>query len=111
MEIDFKYTAEKNRIVTYYNVRGQQVKTYELWQLEKFVTDNKLNLSYDWDSECGTGMVSDPNTDFTEKEVYQDVTDYLDENWDKVTEDFYNAMNHTEFKSENKPNQLNSKKL
>jgi len=106
MVIDFKYTEEKNRIVTYYNVRGQQVKTYELWQLEKFVTDNNLNLSYVCDSDGGTGMVSDPNTDFTEKEVYQEVTDYLDENWDKVTEDFYNAMNPTEFKSQNTPNQI-----
>lgn len=100
MVIDFKSTGEQHGVIYYYNVRQ-----YPLSKLEEWVKKNNLNLSYEHDSEGGTGMVSDPNTNFAEKEFYQDMTDYLDNNWAKVTEDFYNAMNTNEYKSQNKPQQ------
>lgn len=105
MVIDFTSTSEQHGVVEYYNVRGNSVRTYELSRLEEWVKKNNLNLSYDHDSDGGTGVVSDPDTNFTEKEVYQDMTDYLDNNWAKVTEDFYNAMNPNDYKSQNKPQQ------
>jgi len=100
MIIDFKATSEKHGIVEYYNVRGNSVRTYELSRLEEWVIKQGLNLH----SESANGCISsDPS--IIEKEVETDITDYLDLNWRSVTEDFYNAMNPNEYKSQNKPQQ------
>jgi len=50
-------------------------------------------------------MVSDPNTDLTEREVYEDITDSLDRTWVETTKAFYIDRSPSEFESNNKPHQ------
>ena len=82
MIINFNITRENNNgQVEYFNSRGQAVKTYELHELNEW-TQNETFVS----------------------DVF--LTEYLDENWVDLTTRFYNAMNPTEFKSQNTPNQI-----
>lgn len=103
--IDFSATAQAADTIEYYNLKGEVVKTYQLSELEKFVTDNRLNISYRHDAEGGTGMVCDPNTDFNEVEVHELLSEYIDNNWLEVTEKFYIANNESAFKSANREQQ------
>lgn len=107
MIIDFKSTHDKQGVIHFCNEYGETIKTYDLSFLEAFVMLNSLNVIKV--PKGGTGMVSDPNTDFVEQE--SDVNEYIDDNWFEVTEMFYAEMNPNEFQSNNTPNQLNSKKI
>ena len=82
MIINFNFTRQNsNGQIEYFNSRGQSVKTYNLSQLNKFVLDT---------------------TDLIDEE---DVSNHLDDFWLSVTQDFYNAMNPNEFKSNNQVQQ------
>ena len=100
--IDFKYTEESKGVISYVNQNGDVVKTYPLFELEQYVEANSLNIMYEVESEGGTGMVCDPNTAFNEVEVIQPISDYIDDNFDQVTKDFYMAKNPSEFKPTNR---------
>lgn len=100
--IDFKYTEEQNGIITFVNQKGEGVKTYPLSELEQYVKDTFANLTYEHDAIGGTGMVCDPNTDFVEREVYEPINEYLDNNWYEITEKFYNFKNPTEYQAKNR---------
>ena len=105
MKIDFTATSEQHGVVEYYNVRGNSVRSYPLSQLEEWVIKNELHITQGYESKGGTGMISDPNTDFKLIDIEHDVADVLDNSWIELTAMFYNAMNPTEFKSQNTPNQ------
>ena len=100
--IQFDHTNQtESGQIEFVNQNGDTVKSYPLSELEQFVTDKQLNISYEHDAVGGTGMVCDPNTDFVEREVTQSVTEYIDNNWDEVTKAFYIERNPSEFKSFN----------
>lgn len=106
MIINFQNTAQNSQAqVEFFNSRGQVVKSYPLSVLEGFVIANKLNISSEHEAKGGTGMISDPNTDFIEKAVYEDVTDFLDRTWVETTKAFYIDRNPSEFESNNTPHQ------
>ena len=106
--IDFKATHSDNDLINYCNDIGQVLKTYPMSELEKYVADNHLNLTYD---HIGEGWdLDDPNTWSEEIEVLQPVNEYIDENWDEVTEKFFNSVNKSEYKA-NETNQSTLYKL
>lgn len=104
--IDFSYTSEQNGIVSFVNDKGETVRSYPLSELEQFVTDNYLNLSYENDSEySGKGDPRDPrNWDSSEIEVITPVNEWLDDqdNFVSACELFYKHKNPHEFKSFNR---------
>lgn len=103
--IDFKATHELNQVIGFVNDKGETVRTYPLSELEKFVSDNYLNLSYENDIEyIGHGDSRDPrNWDSSEIEVVTPVNEWLDDldNFISATENFYNFKNPNEFVSAN----------
>lgn len=105
MKINFNHTAELNGKIEFVNENGETVRTYPLSELEQFVTDNYLNLSYENDSEySGKGDARDPrNWDSSEIEVITPVNEWLDDldNFLSAAEKFYNFKNPHEFVSAN----------
>lgn len=83
--IDFNYTEKQNGIITFVNEKGEAVKRYALSELEQYVKDKLLNLDYKW--------IQNEKGEPEEIEVCQDITEYIDENFEKLTEDFYNFKN------------------
>jgi len=81
MIINFNNTVENGYgEIEFLTVRGISVRKYPVSKLDKFVS-NKYNINE------------------------EDLTDYIDENWLSVTQDFYNAMNQTEHIANTKPQQ------
>lgn len=102
--IDFDSTSGTRTMVDFRNEHGEVVKSYPLSELEAYVTDNHLNLSYDFESEFTGGDIDDPaNWVNTEVEVYTPIDEYISENWFKLCNDFYNHKNPTEHKVNNTP--------
>jgi len=99
--IDFTATAQNSKdLIEYFNDKGEVVKTYHISELDKYVEKNALSIY----SVSANGKIGiDPN--IIEKEMDMGTEAYIDQNWLKVTQDFYNAMNPSEFKSENLPQQ------
>lgn len=94
--IDFSAThSDKDGIVHFCDAYGKSLRQYGMEQLQNYVKSNYLNLTYEFRASERYGML--------EREVYQDVQEYIDENWEQVTEQFYNSLNKTEFKSNNIP--------
>lgn len=102
--IDFKATHELNKVIGFVNDKGETVRTYSLIELEQFVTDKHLNLSYEHEAEGGTGMVCDTNTNFNEIEVITPLSEWLDnqDNFVEACKQFYTSKNPQEFKSFNR---------
>lgn len=104
--IDFSYTSEQNGIVSFVNDKGETVRTYPLSELDQFVIDKNLNISYEHDSEyIGHGDSNDPrNWDSIEREVYELPSDWLDDqdNFVSACEMFYKHKNPHEFKPFNR---------
>jgi len=112
MKIDFSYTAQNSlNEIEYFNVRGQIVRTYQLSQLELWVIEQDLLNTGEIEEIAECDSPFSKHYALIDHPIYDDLDNYIENNWQKVTEDFYNAINPTEFKSENKPNQLNTKKL
>lgn len=102
--VDFNYTSGTRKTVEFRNENGEVLKIYPLADLEAYVNENHLNLSYDWHSEFTGGDIDDPaNWINTEVEVYQPIDDYISDNWYELTEKFYNHKNPTEHKENNTP--------
>ena len=101
--INFKHTAEADGLVLFVNSKHETVKTYTIAELEGFVIDKGLNVTYEMQLASGSGQVTDPNNVEEEVEVERDVKDYIDLHWEEVTEKFYLWKNPVEFKSANTP--------
>jgi len=101
MKIKFSDTAQNNQdFIEYFNDKGEVVKTYHISELDKYVEKNALSIY----SVSANGKIGiDPN--IIEKEMDMGTEAYIDQNWAKVTQDFYNAMNPNEFKSMNQVQQ------
>ena len=103
--IQFDHTNQtESGQIEFVNQNGDVVKTYPLSELEKYVTDNLLNMTYETVDASGTTDLDSP--DYYEGhviEVYEPVNKYIDNNWDEVTKAFYIAKNPYEFKSSNSP--------
>jgi len=99
--IDFTATAQNSKdLIEYFNDKGEVVKTYHISELDKYVEKNALSIY----SVSANGKIGiDPN--IIEKEMDMGTEAYIDENWLKVTQDFYNAMNQTEHIANTKPQQ------
>lgn len=106
MVIDFSATSEQHGVVEYYNVRGNSVRTYPLTKLEEWVIEKDLLNTGETEEITLSDTPFSKHHKIIDSPIYMDITDYLDLNWRSVTEDFYNAMNPTEFKSQNTPNQI-----
>lgn len=97
--IDFNYTQSSETHVEYVNMNGDVVKTYELSELDNYVNDNELNMTYE---HIGQGCDLDcPNTWSKEIKVYEPINQYIENKWGEVTKSFYIDKNKTEFKSNN----------
>lgn len=105
--IDFENTHSSQTHVLFCNKYGDTLKSYPISELEQYVYSNNLNIVYEHDSEyCGSGDSNDPrNHTYTEIESRMPVSQYLDENWETVTKDFYISKNPSEFKANNYPQQ------
>ena len=104
--IDFSATQtdKTETLIEFVNDNGEVVKTYPLSDLEDYVLDNNLNLTYE-DVFSHQDIRTDHrgNTDYfdvyEDVEVYQDVTEYIDDNWEELTKQFYISRNPSEFKA------------
>jgi len=82
MIINFNFTRQNQWCqIEYFNSRGLVVKLYQLQDLNKFLLDEKSFLDH------------------------ESLPSYIDLHWLSVTQDFYNAMNPNEFKSNNQVQQ------
>jgi len=106
MLIDFKHTSQNSQNqIEYYNVRGQVVKTYQLSQLELWVIEQDLLNTGEIEEIAECDNPFSKHYKLMDHPIYDDLDNYIENNWDKVTEDFYNAMNPTEYQANNKPQQ------
>lgn len=71
-----------SNIITMFTNKGYEVTLEQ--DLIQYIEDNKLNVT-----KTGNGLTCDPNC--RECEVAQDPSEYIDQNWDSVTEMFYNS--------------------
>lgn len=93
--IDFTSTSwNEQNLIEFYNEKIQVVKTYPMEELEAYVTKSLLNLTYD--------HIEGENGDPQEVEVYEPVSEYIDNNWDVVTKSFYMSNNPSEYQSANR---------
>lgn len=82
MIINFNFTRQNsNGEIEFFNSRGQVVKIYPLSDLKAFVS-NLIGTKHD-----------------------DQINDHLDDLWQSVTQDFYNAMNQTEHIANTTPQQ------
>ena len=75
--IDFKYNAQINEMVQYFNTDGSLAIQYPYSELEKWADKR-----------------------FDEMDAHE-VDSHIDDNWVKVSTDFYNFKNPSAFKSKN----------
>lgn len=75
--IDFKYNAQINEMVQYFNIDGSLAVQYPYSELEKWADKR-----------------------FDEMDA-NEVDSYIDDNWVQVSTDFYIARTPSEFKSNN----------
>lgn len=96
--IDFKATQSTNDKVDFLNERGEVVKSYPITDLDLFVYNNSLNITYN--------NSTNPNQ---EDEVIEiGIEKYIDDNWFYVTELFYKDMNKSEFQANGTPQKTHS---
>jgi len=106
MIIKFSDTAQNSlNEIEYFNVRGQIVKTYQLNQLELWVIEQDLLNTGEIEEIAECDNPFSKHYKLMDHPIYDTLDNYIENNWRSVTEDFYNAMNPTEFKSQNTPNQ------
>ena len=90
--IDFRSTSEAFGIIEYYNLKGETVKTYPLSDLELYVELKEYHIEVDtiitngkkyWDPECEEEEIS----------IETPISEYIDDNWEWLTKEFYNFKN------------------
>lgn len=106
MIIDFTSTAQNSQNeIEFFNVRGQIIRTYQLSKLELWVLEQDLLNTGDIEEIAECDSPFSKHYKLLNHPIYDDLDNYIDNNWQKVTEDFYNDMNPTAFKANNKPQQ------
>lgn len=86
--LDFKSTYDQGDFIHFCNENGDTVKIYLMSQLEYYVIINNLNVITVSANGCSS---IDPN--IIEQDEATPVSDYIDENWFSLTEEFYNHVN------------------